>query len=134
MVKKKIVKKTAVRKQNSKKTRTRKEPSSSQLFSKVIAVSESTKTISSEIKNMTKIFKENQKILVAMNDMIDTLSSSMIQIQKQSKQINIIEEDTERLFSGLNQMKGNTKIITKLNEQTVKLEEKIKRKIRLCKK
>jgi len=126
MVKKKIVKKTAIRKQNSKKTRTRKEPSSSQLFSKVIAVSESTKTISSEIKNMTKIFKENQKILVAMNDMIDTLSSSMIQIQKQSKQINIIEEDTERLFSGLNQMKGNTKIITKLNEQTVKLEEKIK--------
>ena len=126
MVKKKIVKKTAVRKQNSKKTRTRKEPSSSQLFSKVIAVSESTKTISSEIKNMTKIFKENQKILVAMNDMIDTLSSSMVQIQKQSKQINIIEEDTERLFSGLNQMKGNTKIITKLNEQTVKLEEKIK--------
>ena len=126
MVKKKIVKKTAVRKQNSKKIRTRKEPSSSQLFSKVIAVSESTKTISSEIKNMTKIFKENQKILVAMNDMIDTLSSSMIQIQKQSKQINIIEEDTERLFSGLNQMKGNTKIITKLNEQTVKLEEKIK--------
>ena len=126
MVKKKIVKKTAIRKQNSKKTKTRKEPSSSQLFSKVIAVSESTKTISSEIKNMTKIFKENQKILVAMNDMIDTLSSSMIQIQKQSKQINIIEEDTERLFSGLNQMKGNTKIITKLNEQTVKLEEKIK--------
>ena len=126
MVKKKIVKKTAIRKQNSKKTRTRKEPSSSQLFSKVIAVSESTKTISNEIKNMTKIFKENQKILVAMNDMIDTLSSSMIQIQKQSKQINIIEEDTERLFSGLNQMKGNTKIITKLNEQTVKLEEKIK--------
>ena len=126
MVKKKIVKKTAIRKQNSKKTRTRKEPSSSQLFSKVIAVSESTKTISSEIKNMTKIFKENQKILVAMNDMIDTLSSSMIQIQKQSKQINIIEEDTERLFSGLNQMKGNTKIIAKLNEQTVKLEEKIK--------
>ena len=126
MVKKKIVKKTTIRKQNSKKTRTRKEPSSSQLFSKVIAVSESTKTISSEIKNMTKIFKENQKILVAMNDMIDTLSSSMIQIQKQSKQINIIEEDTERLFSGLNQMKGNTKIITKLNEQTVKLEEKIK--------
>ena len=126
MAKKKIVKKTARRKQNSKKTSVRKEPSSSQLFSKVVAVSESTKTISSEIKNMTKIFKENQKILVAMNDMIDTLSSSMVQIQKQSKQINIIEEDTERLFSGLNQMKGNTKIITKLNEQTVKLEEKIK--------
>ena len=110
---------------NSKKIKS-KEPSQSQLFSKVSAVSESTKTISKEIKNMAKIFKENQKILVSMNYMIDTLSSSMIQIQKQSKQINIIEEDTERLFSGLNQMKGNTKIITKLNEQTVKLEEKIR--------
>ena len=126
MAKKKIVKKTGTEKQNSKKPKTRKEPSPLQLFNKVTAVSESTKTISNEIKNMTKIFKENQKILVAMNDMIDTLSSSIIQIQKQSKQINIIEEDTERLFSGLNQMKGNTKIITKLNEQTVKLEEKIK--------
>ena len=55
-----------------------------------------------------------------MNDMIDTLSSSMIQIQKQSKQINIIEEDTERLFSGLNQMKGNTKIITKAKRANCK--------------
>ena len=126
MAKKKIVKKTVTKKENSKKPKTRKEPSPLQLFNKVTAVSESTKTISNEIKNMTKIFKENQKILVAMNDMIDTLSSSIIQIQKQSKQINIIEEDTERLFSGLNQMKGNTRIITKLNEQTVKLEEKIK--------
>jgi uncharacterized coiled-coil DUF342 family protein len=124
MAKKKIVKKTVT--QNSKKSKTRKEPSPLQLFNKVTAVSESTKIISNEIKNMTKIFKENQRILVTMNDMIDTLSSSIIQIQKQSKQINIIEEDTERLFSGLNQMKGNTKIITKLNEQTVKLEEKIK--------
>ena len=126
MVKKKTVKKKITGKQNSKKIKSKKEPSQSQLFTKVSAVSESTKTISKEIKNMTKIFKENQKILVSMNGMIDTLSSSMIQIQKQSKQINIIEEDTERLFSGLNQMKGNTKIITKLNEQTVKLEEKIK--------
>ena len=125
MVKKKIVKKKVTRKSNSKKIKS-KEPSQSQLFTKVSSVSESTKTISKEIKNMAKIFKENQKILVSMNYMIDTLSSSMIQIQKQSKQINIIEEDTERLFSGLNQMKGNTKIITKLNEQTVKLEEKIR--------
>ena len=126
MVRKKIVKKNTKRKQNLKKPKAKKEPSSLQLFNKVSAVSESTKTISNEIKNMTKIFKENQRILVAMNNMIDTLSSSIVQIQKQSKQINIIEEDTERLFSALNQMKGNTKIVTKLNEQTIKLEEKIK--------
>ena len=126
MAVKKKMKKAAKQKQDSKKSRTKRGPTPSQLYNKVSAVSESTKTLSKEIKNMTKIFKENQRVLVAMNDMIDTLGSSIIQIQKQSKQINIIEEDTERLFSGLNQMKGNTKIVTKLNEQTVKLEEKIK--------
>ena len=80
MVKKKSVKNTVSQKQSSKKSK--KEPTQSQLFTKVSAVSESTKTISKEIKNMGKIFKENQRILVSMNDMIDTLSSSMIQIQR----------------------------------------------------
>ena len=126
MAVKKKMKKAAKQKQDSKKSRTKRGPTPSQLYNKVSAVSESTKTLSKEIKNMTKIFKENQRVLIPMNDMIDTLGSSIIQIQKQSKQINIIEEDTERLFSGLNQMKGNAKIVTKLNEQTVKLEEKIK--------
>ncbi len=82
MVKKKIVEKKPSTKQNSKKIKS-KVPNQSQLFTKVSSVSESTKTISKEIKNMTKIFKENQRILVSMNNMIDTLSSSMIQIQKQ---------------------------------------------------
>ena len=126
MVEIKKRKNSARKKQNTIKPKTRKEPSQSNLYNKVNAVSESTKTLSKEIKNMTKIFKENQRILVAMSDMIDTLSTSMVQIQKQSKKINIIEEDTERLFSGLNQMKGNTKIVAKLNEQTAKIQGKIK--------
>ena len=53
MVKKKIVKKKVTGKQNSKKIKPKKEPSQSQLFTKVSTVSESTKTISKEIKNMT---------------------------------------------------------------------------------
>ena len=126
MAERKGIKKTAKQKQDPKRSRSKREPTPSQLYTKISVVSESTKILSKEIKNMTKIFKENQRILVTMNDMIGTLSSSIIQIQKQSKQINIIEEDTERLFSNLNQMKGNVKIVTKLNEQTVKLEEKIK--------
>ena len=76
---------------------------------------------------MTKVFADNQKILVSMKKMIDTLGSTMEQIQKQSKQINIIEEDTQRLFSGLNEVKANTGIVTRLNEQTNSLQEKIKK-------
>ena len=110
-----------------KKPNLKKEPSNNQLLKKVASVSDSTKTLSKEIKLMTKIFADNQKILVSMKKMIDTLGSTMNQIQKQSKQINIIEEDTQRLFSGLNEAKANTGIISRLNEQTNNLQEKIKK-------
>ena len=110
-----------------KKPNLKKEPSNNQLLKKVASVSDATKTLSKEIKLMTKIFADNQKILVSMKKMIDTLGSTMNQIQKQSKQINIIEEDTQRLFSGLNEAKANTGIISRLNEQTNNLQEKIKK-------
>ena len=70
-------------KKKAKPTRsTRKEPSTSALLKKVATVSDSTKTLSKEIKAMTKIFSENQKVLISMKSMIDTLSSAMEQIQK----------------------------------------------------
>ena len=74
---------------------------------------------------MAKIFKENQKILVSMNDMMKSLNTAMSQMQKQAKQINIIEEDTQRLFTGLNQIKVHEKFITKLNKQTEDFDKKI---------
>ena len=58
------------------------------------------KILSKEIKGMAKIFKENQRILVSMSDMMESLNVAMSQMQKQAKQINIIEEDTQKLFSG----------------------------------
>jgi DNA repair exonuclease SbcCD ATPase subunit len=91
----------------------------------VNAVSESTKALSKEIKGMAKIFKDNQNILVSMSDMMESISLAMTQMQKQAKQINIIEEDTQRLFTGLNQVKVHEKFITKLNKQTEQLDQKI---------
>ena len=115
-----------VRKTTKKQSvKTKKDPSPGQLFNKVNAVSESTKALSKEIKDMAKIFKENQKILVSMSDMMQSLSVAMTQMQKQAKQINIIEEDTQRLFAGLNQVKIHEKFITKLNKQTEDIDKKI---------
>ena len=114
-------------KKNRKKqsAKTKRNPSPSQVYNKVNAVSESTKALSKEIKGMAKIFKDNQKILVSMSDMMESISLAMTQMQKQAKQINIIEEDTQRLFTGLNQVKVHEKFITKLNKQTEQLEQKI---------
>ena len=116
----------AVRKTIKKQpAKTKRDPSPAQLFNKVNAVSESTKILSKEIKGMAKIFKENQRILVSMSDMMESLNIAMSQMQKQAKQINIIEEDTQKLFSGLNQVRVHEKFITKLNKQTEDIDKKI---------
>ena len=113
------------KKRKKQSTKIKRDPSPSQVYNKVNAVSESTKTLSKEIKGMAKIFKDNQKILVSMSDMMESINLAMTQMQKQAKQINIIEEDTQRLFTGLNQVKVHEKFITKLNKQTEQLDQKI---------
>ncbi len=118
----KIRRKTA--KSKPKKT-PKKEPTPAAVLKKVASVSDSTKTLSKEIKAMTKIFSENQKILVTMKNMIDSLTSALDHIQKQSRQINILEEDTQKLFFGLNQVKGQTNLVTKINDQTARLQDQI---------
>ena len=104
---------------------TKREPSPSMLIKKVTTISDSNKVLQKEIKVMSKIFGENQKVLISMKGMIDTLVSTLEHIQKQSKQINIIEEDTQKLYAGLNQVRTQSNIISKINDQTTKLQEEI---------
>ena len=104
---------------------TKKEPTPSSVLKKVAAVSDSNKTLQKEIKSMTKIFGENQKVLISMKGMIDTLTSTLEHIQKQSKQINIIEEDTQKLYAGLNQVRTQSNLVNKINDQTTKLQDEV---------
>ena len=112
---------------NKPKKIAKKEPSPSILLKKVASVSDSNKALQKEIKVMTKIFGENQKVLVSMKGMIDTLTSTLEHIQKQSKQINIIEDDTQKLYAGLNQVRTQSNLVSKINDQTSKLEQEISR-------
>ncbi len=104
---------------------TKREPSPTILLKKVASVSDSNKDLQKEIKGMSKIFGENQKILVSMKGMIDTLTSTLEHIQKQSKQINSIEDDTQKLYSGLNHVKTQFNLVNKINDQTTKLQEEV---------
>ena len=112
---------------NTKKqsAKTNRDPSPAKLFNKVNTVSESTKVLSKEIREMAKIFKDNQRVLVSMSSMMESLSVAMSQMQKQAKQMDIIEEDTQRLFAGLNQVKVHEQFISKLNKQTEEFDKKI---------
>lgn len=95
------------------------------LAKKVAAVSDSTKTLSKEIKSMSKVFTDNQKVLLSMKGMIDTLINTLEQIQKQSKQLNIIEEDNQRLYAGLNQVRTQASLITNVSEQASRLQDQV---------
>ena len=118
------VKKTKKVVKETKKT-IKRDPTPAALMKKVASVSDSNKILQKEIKVMSKIFGENQKVLVSMKGMIDTLVLTLEQIQKQSKQINIIEEDTQKLYAGLNQVRTKSDMVSKINNQTSKLQEEI---------
>jgi uncharacterized phage infection (PIP) family protein YhgE len=110
--------------EKAKKT-SKREPTPAAILKKVTSISDSSKTLQKEIKVISKIFGDNQKILVSMKEMIDTLILTLENIQKQSKQINILEEDTEKLYAGLNQVRTQSNLIVKINEQTTRLQDEV---------
>ena len=112
----------------AKSGKTKPNPSNiSPLIKKVSVISDSTKLLSKEVKAMSKIFTENQKILVSMKNMIDTLSLTIEQIQVQEKKLNLIEGDNERLFEGLEQVRNQSNIISKINTRTNELQERVEK-------
>ena len=122
---KKIKAPTQAAKTTGKSKIAKREPTPAAILKKVATVSDSTKGLQKEIKAMSKIFGENQKVLVSMKGMIDVLTSTLENIHKQSNKLNIIEDDTQKLYAGLNQVRTQSNIITKINDQTSKLQEEV---------
>ena len=89
------------------------------------SISDTTKILANEVKSMSKIFAENQKILISLKNMIDAVGTALDQIQRNARQINILEEDTQKLFSGISQVKAHSNLIAKVNEQTGRLQEQV---------
>lgn len=102
-----------------------KRDSSSDVLKKMSSISDATKVLASEVKSMSKIFAENQKILISLKNMIDAVGSALEHIQRNARQINILEEDTQKLFSGLGQVKAHSNLISRVNEQTGRLQEQV---------
>ncbi|MGQ0638536.1 MAG: chemotaxis protein [Nitrososphaerota archaeon] len=102
-----------------------KRDSSSDVMKKMNSISDTTTLLANEVRSMSKIFAENQKILISLKSMIDAVGTALEQIQRNARQINILEEDTQKLFSGLSQVKTHGNLITKVNEQTQRLQEQV---------
>ncbi len=111
----------------AKRAESKPKDSTHDVVKKMSSISDATKTLASEVKTMSKIFVENQKILISLKDMISSVNSALDHIQKNSRQINIIEEDTQRLFSGMTQVKAHSNLIDKINNQINKLQDHVEK-------
>ena len=120
-------KKTVPKKAPATKKAAAREPTPAALLKKVATVSDSNKSVQKELRAMTKIFGENQKILVSMKGMIDALASTLEHVQRQSKQINVIEDDTQKLYAGLRQARVQSDLVGRINDQTARLEKEVTR-------
>ncbi len=125
-----IAKKTKITKRKpapiAKKTKiTKRKPAPSATLKKITTVSDSNRALQKEIKGISKIFGENQKVLISLKEMIDTLTSTLETIQKQSRQLNIIEGDTQKLYVGLNQLRTQSGMVDKINAQTAQLQKEV---------
>lgn len=96
------------------------------LSKKVTTMSADTKSLSKDFKIIAKIFGDNQKILVSMKGMIDGLVGALDTIQKQSKRINSLEADAQKIFDGFGEMKAHTRMIAQLDSQAAKLQETVR--------
>ena len=127
----------------TKKKIARREPTPSAVLKKITTLTDSNKTLQkevraiskmstenqkilyTEIRGISKIFGENQKILISLKGMIDTLASTLEAIERQSKQINIIEDDTQKLYAGLNQLRARSGMVDRINSQTIQLQKEM---------
>ena len=128
-VKKAPVKKPAPRKAAgpaAKKTAKR-EPTQAAMIKKVAAVSDATKSLSGEVKSIGKIFADNQKVMVSIKSVIDSVASSLEEIHRQSRQINMLEEDTKKIFAGLNQARDRSASVARLEAQSAAMKDAIAR-------
>ncbi|RNJ80181.1 MAG: methyl-accepting chemotaxis protein [Nitrosopumilus sp. B06] len=101
------------------------EPTPAALLKKVATVSDSNKALQKEIKVMTRVFGENQKVLVSLKSMIDSLATTLDHIQKQSRRMGIVEEDTQKLYAGLRGVRAQSGLVERINGQTERLRKEM---------
>ena len=111
----------------AKKPAARREPTQAAMIKKVAAVSDATRSLSGEVKSIGKIFADNQKIMISMKSVMDAVASSLEEIHRQSRQINMLEQDTEKIFAGLNRARDQSASISRLEAQAASMQEAMAR-------
>ena len=120
-------------KKNSKPTKTKNtkqaqktETITPEILSKINSITELNEELRNEIKSISKTFAGNQKRMSSISGMSESLAAVLLQIQKQSRQISNLKKETQGLFSGLEEIGGQSKAIKKLEKRVLEFQEQIK--------
>lgn len=125
--KKSVAKKAPAKPAAPKRAPAKREPTQAAMIKKVAAVSDATKSLSGEVKSIGRIFSDNQKIMVSIKSVIDSVASSLEEIHRQSRQINMLEEDTKKIFAALNQARDRSASVARLEAQAEAMKEAVAR-------
>lgn len=93
---------------------------------KIGDVAGETRALSGDLKAMAKIFADNQKVLVSMKGSLDGLADTLEAFQKQARKVGALEDDTQKLFAGIAEMRAHARTIARLDSQTAKMAETVK--------
>ncbi|ABK77752.1 methyl-accepting chemotaxis protein [Cenarchaeum symbiosum A] len=84
-------------------------------------------SLAKEIRSMTGVFAENQRILVSMGKILDGLGSAVERSRKESKRVSMIEDDTRSALAELDRVRSQSNIVERISGQTARLEEEMRK-------
>ena len=85
-----------------------------------------TRALSGDLKALARIFAGNQKSLASMKGVLDGLADALEAFQKQTRKIGALEDDTQKLFAGIAEMRSHARTIARLDSQAAKMAETVR--------
>lgn len=95
------------------------------ILKRVDAVAESARILAEEVKGMSRIFAENQEVLVSMKAMIDGLAEAVESMHESAREAGALKEDTRKLFAGLEGVRARSDAIAGFADQASRLGDRI---------
>ena len=95
------------------------------ILKRVDAVTESARMLTEEMGGISKIFAENQEVLVSMKAMIDGLAGAVETMHESAREAGTLKEDTRKLFAGLEGVRARSDAIAGLADQASRLDDRM---------
>ena len=95
------------------------------MLKRVDAVAESTALLTSEVRAMSRIFSDNQEVLVSMKSMVDGLIGAVEALRDNERRTRELEEGAQKIYAGLDEVRSRSDSIVGFADQASRLSDRI---------